>query len=102
MSELPNRMKVKSNVISAVVWPYSRKQSHSSTSRAAIVKPAQKAAQEAATMDGFGRRISGKGYAERVQRFVVATHAGFAPHQFERAQIASKPTVTPAPGPEEK
>src|SRR6185503_4272207 len=46
MSELPNSMKVKSKVISAVVWPYSRKQSHSSTSRAAIVNPAQKAAKK--------------------------------------------------------
>src|SRR5437870_3855594 len=44
MSELPNRTKVKRSVISAVVSPYSRKQSQSSTSRAAIVIPAAKAA----------------------------------------------------------
>ena len=36
-------------------------------------------------MHCFGRRISGKCHAERIQRFVVAAHAGFAPHQFERS-----------------
>src|SRR5207249_5457995 len=44
ISELPKRTKVKRSVISAVVSPYSRKQSQSSTSSAAIVIPAAKAA----------------------------------------------------------
>jgi len=46
MSDPPKRIKVKSNVISAVVSPYSRKQSQSSTSRAAIVIPAANAARK--------------------------------------------------------
>jgi hypothetical protein len=46
INELPNRTKVKRSVISAVVWPYSRKQSQSSTSSAAIVIPAAKAARK--------------------------------------------------------
>ena len=40
----PNSTNVKSNAISAVVSPYSRKQSHSSTSIADTVSPAANAA----------------------------------------------------------
>jgi hypothetical protein len=44
MSEIPKRTKVKRSAISAVVSPYSIKQSQSSTSSMAIVIPAAKAA----------------------------------------------------------
>ena len=44
ITEVPKRTKVNIKAISAVVSPYSRKQSQSSTSRAEIVRPAAKAA----------------------------------------------------------
>src|SRR6476469_5614458 len=42
----PKSTNVKSSAISAVVWPYSRKQSQSSTSSAAMVNPAANAARK--------------------------------------------------------
>ncbi len=44
MIDVPNSTNVNSSAISAVVSPYSRKQSHNSTSSAEIVSPAAKAA----------------------------------------------------------
>ncbi len=44
IKELPSSTKVKSKSISAVTAPYSTKQSHNSTSSAAIVIPAANAA----------------------------------------------------------
>ena len=44
MIDVPNSTNVKSSAISAVVSPYSRKQSHSSTSITEMVRPAAKAA----------------------------------------------------------
>ena len=44
ISEVPKSTKVKRSIISAVTPPYSRKQSQSSTSSAAMVKPAANAA----------------------------------------------------------
>ena len=44
MSEVPSATKVSSRNISAAAWPKSRKQSHSSASTAAMVRPAANAA----------------------------------------------------------
>ena len=97
ISELPNSTKVKSSAISAVVWPYSRKQSHSSTSSAAIVKPAAKAARnplpctpplprEPKTPHPKNRATHSR--AHPVLRRIISS-----------APIASNPTARPAPGP---
>ena len=90
MIDVPNSTNVNSSAISAVVSPYSRKQSHNSTSSAEIVKPGGEGGNEAAAVDRFRGGVCGEGQPQRIDRFVIAPHAAALPHHLERLDTPSE------------
>ena len=74
ISEVPSATKVRSKSISAVASPYSRKQSHSSTSCELDHEAGRECGEESAASNALRECKCTQRQADRVKRFIVAPH----------------------------
>ena len=84
MSDVPSATKVSRSSISAVASPYSRKQSHSSTSLRAHHYSRGERGEKPAPSDTLGERKRAECEAERIERLVVAAHSDLRANLSER------------------
>ena len=101
MSDVPSATNVSRRSISAVASPYSRKQSHSSTSCELTSTPAANAARKAAPSDSLGESERAQCESDCIERLVIAANSEPRSHLFE--QDDSEPSDQRAEcGPEEE